>query len=51
MILSPSMKPKLTLEALKTEARTFAELESTHQEPSLYGVTDGKAVGRTETNS
>jgi len=39
------MKSKLTLEALKTEARTFAELESTHQEPSLYGVTDGKAVG------
>jgi hypothetical protein len=39
------MKPKLTLEALKTEARTFAQLESTHREPSLYGVTDGKAVG------
>jgi hypothetical protein len=39
------MKPKLTLEALKTEARTFAELESTHREPSLYGVTDSKAVG------
>ena len=39
------MKPKLTLEYLKTEARTFAELESIHKEPSLYGVTDGKAVG------
>jgi len=39
------MKSKLTLEALKTEARAFAELESTHQEPSLYGVTDGKAIG------
>lgn len=39
------MKPKLTLETLKTEARRFAEIESAHQEPSLYGVTDGKAVG------
>jgi hypothetical protein len=39
------MKPKLTLETLKTEAQRFAEIESTHQEPSLYGVTDGKAVG------
>ena len=39
------MKPKLTLETLKTEARRFAEVESTHQEPALYGVTDGKAVG------
>lgn len=27
------------------ETRTFAEMESTHREPSLYGVTDGKAVG------
>lgn len=33
------------LEILKTEARIFAEIESTHQEPSLFGVTDGKAVG------
>jgi len=39
------MKSKLTLEALKTEARASAELESTHQEPSIYGVTDGKAIG------
>lgn len=39
------MKPKLMLEILKTEARRFAEIESTHQEPSLFGVTDGKAVG------
>ncbi len=39
------MKPKLTLEVLKTEARMFAGIESSHQEPSLYGVTDGKAVG------
>lgn len=39
------MKPKLTLEILKTEAQTFAQIESAYQEPSLYGVTDGKAVG------
>lgn len=39
------MKPKLTVEYLKTEAWTFAESESIHKEPSLYGVTDGKAVG------
>ncbi|GIW00012.1 MAG: hypothetical protein KatS3mg058_1415 [Roseiflexus sp.] len=39
------MKPKLTLELLKTEAHTFAAIESGHREPTLYGVTDGKAVG------
>jgi hypothetical protein len=39
------MKPKLTLTTLKKEAATFGRLESNHQEPSLYGVTDGKAVG------
>ena len=39
------MKPQLTTEALRTEAATFAEEESTHEEPTMYGVTDGKAVG------
>lgn len=39
------MKPKLTLDALKDEARGFAALESTHHDPALFGVTDGKAVG------
>lgn len=39
------MKPKLTLASLKREAREFSQMESTHQEPSLFGVTDGKAVG------
>ncbi|MCS1408764.1 MAG: hypothetical protein M2R45_01941 [Verrucomicrobia subdivision 3 bacterium] len=39
------MKPQLTTEALRTEAAAFATAESIHQEPSLYGVTDGKAVG------
>jgi len=39
------MKPKLTLEILKVEAQKFAKVESAHREPSLYGVTDGKAIG------
>jgi hypothetical protein len=39
------MKQKLTLDALKAEARAFAIQESAHREPALYGVTDGKAVG------
>jgi len=38
-------KPPLTIETLIQEARSFADLESRHQEPLLYGVTDGKAVG------
>ena len=38
------MQP-LTISALKREARAFAQSESAHDEPSLYGVTDGKAVG------
>ena len=36
---------QLTVEALRMEAATFAEVESAHDEPSLYGITDGKAVG------
>jgi len=40
-----TMKPKLTLQVLKTEAAAFAALESAHCEPALFGVTDGKAVG------
>ena len=39
------MLPQLTIEYLKTEAAVFAVQESSHNEPSLYGVTDGKAVG------
>ncbi len=35
----------LTVEFLRAEARTFAEIESGRDEPALYGVTDGKAVG------
>ena len=36
---------KLTVDLLKSEAKAFAENESQHTEKSLYGVTDGKAVG------
>jgi hypothetical protein len=39
------MKEKLTIKAILNEASSFAETESVHDEPSLYGVTDGKAVG------
>jgi hypothetical protein len=39
------MKQRLTLDLLRKEARAFAELETKHDEPSLFGVTDGKAVG------
>ena len=39
------MLKKLTILRLKTEATAFAARESTHAEPSLFGVTDGKAVG------
>ena len=38
-------KRELTVDLLRREARAFAETESEHQEPSLFGVTDGKAVG------
>lgn len=38
-------KPELTVEILRNEAARFAEIESTYGEPTLYGVTDGKAVG------
>ncbi len=39
------MKSELTVSRLCAAAGTFAEDESTHAEPSLFGVTDGKAVG------
>jgi hypothetical protein len=37
--------PNLTLDDLKREARDFAARESSHHEPLLFGVTDGKAIG------
>ncbi|NMG19912.1 restriction endonuclease [Brasilonema bromeliae] len=39
------MKPSLTLDILLEEAVKFAEIESIYDEPLLFGVTDGKAVG------
>ncbi len=38
-------KTKLTVPLLCQEASAFAEVESTYPEPTLYGVTDGKAIG------
>ena len=40
-----TMKPDLTIEQLCAEAGLFASRESTHCEPSLFGVTDGKRIG------
>ena len=39
------MPPLLTIERLQLEASIFSQKESTHAERSLFGVTDGKAVG------
>jgi hypothetical protein len=39
------MKPTLTIEDLCAEAAKFAKIESLFDEPVLYGVTDGKAIG------
>lgn len=36
---------ELTLETLRIEAKKFSLCENNHNEKSLYGVTDGKAVG------
>ena len=38
-------KPILTVDALRAEAGDFGEVESTHPEPTIFGVTDGKAIG------
>ncbi|RJP55360.1 MAG: restriction endonuclease [Anaerolineaceae bacterium] len=37
--------PKLTVKILRREAAVFSIAESRHAEKSLFGVTDGKAVG------
>ena len=36
---------KLNIQQLQAEAKIFSEIESKHKEPSLFGVTDGKAIG------
>jgi len=38
-------RAKLTVPVLCQEATAFAQVESTYPEPTLYGVTDGKAIG------
>lgn len=38
-------KPLLTTQILIASAAAFSTIESTHDEPALFGVTDGKAVG------
>jgi hypothetical protein len=39
------MPKNLTISCLKAEAATFAQIESGHNEPTMFGVTDGKAIG------
>ena len=39
------MPKPLTVELLHKEASSFAKAQSKHAEPSLFGVTDGKAIG------
>ncbi|MFZ2640449.1 MAG: restriction endonuclease [Verrucomicrobiia bacterium] len=39
------MSKKLTVRNLQREAAAFAKHESMHDEPTLFGTTDGKAVG------
>ncbi|TAJ55560.1 MAG: restriction endonuclease [Nevskiaceae bacterium] len=41
----PAPTAALTIEGLVAEAARFSAAESAHDEPSLFGVTDGKAVG------
>lgn len=36
---------ELTVDLLQQEALVFSESESIHPEPTLYGVSDGKAIG------
>lgn len=38
-------KKKLTINLLCQEAQRFSRFESSHDEPSLYGINDGKAIG------
>ncbi|MFQ5423246.1 MAG: restriction endonuclease [Phycisphaerae bacterium] len=37
--------PELTVESLRIEAKMFADIESSHDEPTLFGVDNGKTVG------
>lgn len=37
--------PELTIDDLASQAQRFAEFENLHDEPALYGINDGKAIG------
>jgi len=37
--------PELTIDDLLAEATRFSEYENQHDEPALYGINDGKAIG------
>lgn len=39
------IKPDLTIDALKIAAAEFSAIESDHNEPTLYGVDNGKTIG------
>jgi hypothetical protein len=39
------MKLQLSLDLLYQEAGSFSRIESDHSEPTIYGTTDGKAIG------
>ena len=39
------MKPRLTIQHLIDEAKIFCKAESKYDNPDLFGITDGKAVG------
>jgi len=39
------MPNPLTVQLLQNEASSFVKAQSKYAEPSLFGVTDGKAVG------
>lgn len=45
MARKSSAKPRLTVAGLQSAARRFAVAQSRVDEPKLFGVTDGKAVG------
>jgi len=36
---------ELTIDLLKKEAKNFSIIESRHNEPSIFGLVDGKAIG------
>jgi hypothetical protein len=45
MAMAANPKRKLTIKLLCDEAARFSRTESSHQEKTIYSVTDGKAVG------